>query len=193
MEGLEGIIYLAIIAFMFGGGFGGFGFGGNGVGAAMAGNMATQNDVQRGFDNVNQQNNQRDILAAVTAQGQMGVAATNQTFHDNLAAMQSLYNETARDIAALAVGQANLAGSQAKCCCEIKQLISESKYDTNMRMMEMEQRLTAKMDANTIQELRDKVYKLEMGQAMTGVVRYPMGQTYTAGYWPPAAATGTTG
>ena len=31
MEGLEGIIYLAIIAFMFGGGFSGFGFGGAGA------------------------------------------------------------------------------------------------------------------------------------------------------------------
>jgi len=190
MEGLEGIIYLAIIAFMFGGGFGGFGFGGNAAGAAMAGNMATQNDVQRGFDALNLQNQSRDILSAVTAQGQMGVAATNQSFHDMLGANQSMYNELARDIAALGVGQANITSNSMKCCCELKQLIEQSKYETNMNMMQMEQRLTAKMDANTIQELRDKVYKLELGQATNGVVRYPMGQTYTAGYWPPAATAG---
>lgn len=190
MEGLEGIIYLAIIAFMFGGGFGGFGFGGNAAGAAMAGNMATQNDVQRGFDALNLGNQSRDILSAVTAQGQMGVAATNQSFHDMLGANQSMYNELARDIASLGVGQANMNGAMSKCCCEIKQLIEQSKYETNMNMMQMEQRLTAKMDANTIQELRDKVYKLELGQATSGVVRYPMGQTYTAGYWPPAATAG---
>ena len=193
MEGLEGIIYLAIIAFMFGGGFGFGGFGGNGVGAAMAGNMATQNDVQRGFDAQNLQNYSRDILGAVNLQGQAAVAATNQTFHDNLQAMQALYNETARDIAALSVGQANISGNMAKCCCEIKQLIEQSKYDTNMNMMQMEQRLTSRMDANAIQTLRDKVYSLELGQAVSGVVRYPMGQTFTAGYWPPTATTAAGG
>ena len=49
MEGFEGIIYLAIIALMFGGGFGNI-FGGN------AGNpVASQADVQRGFDAMNSQ------------------------------------------------------------------------------------------------------------------------------------------
>lgn len=56
--GLEGIIYLAIIAFMFGGGFG---FGGNN------GIEAVQADVNRGFDNQNLQAQTRDILSAVNA------------------------------------------------------------------------------------------------------------------------------
>lgn len=188
MEGLEGIIYLAIIAFMFGGGFGGFGFGG-GAGAAMAGNMATQNDVQRGFDAMNLQNQSRDILTAVTAQGQAAIGATNQAFHDNLAAMQGLYNETARDIAALGVGQANLAGSQAKCCCEIKQLIEQSKFETNMNMKDMEQRLTSKMDANTIQQLRDELTAMKIAQSTYGVMRFPTSYAYNGGQFPPAAAT----
>lgn len=190
MEGLEGIIYLAIIAFMFGGGFGGFGLGNNGVGAAMAGNMATQNDVQRGFDAMNLQNQSRDILGAVTAQGQANMAATNQSFHDSLSAMQNLYNETARDIAALGVGQANLAGNLSTCCCQIKQLIDQSKYETNMNMKDMEARITSKIDANTIQELRDKVYKLELGQATYGVMRFPTAYTYNGGTFPPAATAG---
>ena len=188
MEGLEGIIYLAIIAFMFGGGFGGFGFGG-GAGAAMAGNMATQNDVQRGFDAMNLQNQSRDILGAVTLQGQANTAATNQAFHDNLAAMQSLYNETARDIAALQVGQSNLAGSQAKCCWEIKQLIDQIKFETNMNMKDMEARLTAKMDANTIQQLRDKITAMEIAQANFGVMRFPTSYAYNGGTFPPATTT----
>lgn len=191
MEGLEGIIYLAIIAFMFGGGFGGFGFGGNGVGAAMAGNMATQNDVQRGFDNVNQQSNQREILAAVNAQGQAAVAATNQAFHDNLAAMQSLYNETARDISGLAVGQSTLAGNMAQCCCDIKQLIAQSAAETNANIAQAKFEIVSKMDANTIQELRDKVNGLELKNAMAGVVRFPTEYTYNGGTFPPA--TGTAG
>ena len=63
--GFEGLIYLAVIAAMFGGGFGFGGFGG-GNAAALQG-MATQNDVQRGFDNQNLQAQTRDILSAVTS------------------------------------------------------------------------------------------------------------------------------
>lgn len=187
MEGLEGIIYLAIIAFMFGGGFGGFGFGGNAAGAAMAGNMATQNDVQRGFDALNLQNQSRDILAAVNAQGQANVAATNQAFHDNLAAMQSLYNETARDVAALAVGQSNIAGDLSRCCCDIKQLIQTTSAETNANIAQAKFEIVSKMDANTIQELRDKINGLQLQNAMSGVMRFPTAYTYNGGSFPPAA------
>ena len=48
--GFEGMIWLFAIIALMGGGFGGFGLGGNG--AALATGMATQNDLQRGFDAV---------------------------------------------------------------------------------------------------------------------------------------------
>ena len=63
---------------------------------------------------------------AVNAGTAQAVAATNQTFHDNLAAMQSLYNETARDIAGLAVGQANTLAQINECCCGTKLQIAET-------------------------------------------------------------------
>ena len=74
---LNGIIYLAIIAFMFGGGFGFGGFGGNAAGAAMATGMATQSDMQRGFDQQNTMAQTRDILAAVTGGTAQTIAASN--------------------------------------------------------------------------------------------------------------------
>lgn len=188
MEGLEGIIYLAIIAFMFGGGFSGFGFGG-GAGAAMAGNIATQNDVQRGFDAMNLQNQSRDILGAVTIQGQSNTAATNQAFHDNLAAMQSLYNETARDIAALAVGQANLSASQCKNYGDLKALILETSAATNSRIDQVKYELSAKMDANTIQQLRDEINAMKIAQSTFGVMRFPTSYSYNGGAFPPTTTT----
>lgn len=39
----------------------------------------------------------------------------------------------------------------------------------------------ALMQANTIQQLRDKVNALELAGQMTGVVRYPTGYAYNAG------------
>ena len=121
--GFEGLIYLAVIASMFGGGWGGFGFGGN-AGAAMAGNLATQNDIQRGFDAQNSASNQREILAAVTAGTAQSVAATNQSFHDVLGIVQDKYGELQRDIAGLAVGQAQQIAAQGECCCSTKMLIA---------------------------------------------------------------------
>lgn len=191
---LSGLIYLAVIAAMFGG-FGFGGFGGNGA-AAMAGNIATQNDVQRGFDAQNSMANQREILTAVNAGTAQSVAATNQSFHDTLGVLTDKYGELARDIAAIAVGQQQAINNNMECCCGIKQLIqqtsantdakiAEAKYENAMNLAGLEQRLTSKMDANTIQNLRDKVGALELAQATNGMLRFPNQWTYGAGFFPP--------
>lgn len=186
---MNGIISLAIIALIFGGGNFGFGGGNNN-------SNAIQNDINRGFDNQNLQAQTRDILSAVNSGTAQSVAATNQTFHDSLAATQNFYNELARDIASVAVTQANAMANQNACCCDIKQLIqataadtnaqiAQSKYETAMQMAQMESRLNSKMDANTIQELRDKVGALELAQATNGMLRFPNSWTYGAGFFPP--------
>ena len=114
--GDSSFFWIFALLILAGGGFGGLGWGGNGFANAIGyENLATSNEVQRGFDNQNLQAQTRDILAAVNAGTAQSVAATNQTFHDSLAAMQSLYNETARDIASLAVGQANALANQNAC------------------------------------------------------------------------------
>ena len=178
------IFALLILAMMGGNGFGWNGGNGN--------SNAIQNDINRGFDNQNLQAQTRDILTAVNNGTAQSVAATNATFHDNLAAMQSLYNETARDIAALAVGQANALANQNACCCETKQLIMQSNYENAMQMAAMENRLTSKMDSNTIQELRDQISALQLQSATSNVLRFPNAWTYYGGYFPPMQTTTTT-
>jgi hypothetical protein len=178
-NGIEGLLYLAVIAFMFGGGniFGGGGVNGNA--------NAIQNDINRGFDNQNLQAQTRDLTAAVNAQGAAAIAATNQTFHDSLAAMQNLYNETSRDIAALAVGQANLQASQAQCCCETKQLIMQNNYDGALRDAATNANFTAQIQGvkdmlaqNKIEALQSQVNALTLQNALAGVVRYPTATMY---------------
>lgn len=166
------------------GGFGGFGNNGN--------TNAIQADVNRGFDNQNLQAQTRDILGAVTAGTAQSVAATNQTFHDSLAAMQGLYNETARDIAALAVGQANLLANQNECCCSTKMLIQENKYDTSMQMAQLEQKILSKLDANKIEALQAQVSQLQLAQATAGMLKFPNSWSYGAGPFPPVSGTTTT-
>ena len=170
-------------------------FNGGGFGYGNGQQYATRDQVQAGFDTQNLQSQTRDILAAVNAGAAQSVAATNQTFHDSLAAMQGLYNETARDIAALAVGQANTLAQVNECCGATKMMIADAgaslsaqiaqnKYEAALGLAGLEQRLTAKLDANEITSLRDKINQLELAQATNGVLRYPNAWTYNAGMSP---------
>lgn len=173
------IFGLLILMAMMNGGNGFFGNGG------YHPQYATQDFVQNGFNFNDLQDQNRDISNLVTAGTAQAVAATNQTFHDTLGALNDKYGELQRDIAALAVGQANQLAKSNECCCETKMLIAENSAAINLALANMEGRLTAKMDANTIQDLRDKVGQLELAQATAGVLRYPNSWTYGAGPFPP--------
>ena len=188
--GWNGMIWLFAILALMGGGFGGWGNNSfaNAIGYE---NLATSNEVQRGFDNQNLQAQTRDILAAVNAGTAQAVAATNQTFHDSLMANQGLYNEVARDIGNLALGQANLQASQQNCCCETKQLIMQNNYDGAMRDAQTNANITAQIQSvkdmisqNKIEDLQSKVSALELQAATSNVLRYPNSWTYNAGMSP---------
>ena len=178
-------IFALLILAMMGGN--GFGFGGN------AGNSnAIQNDINRGFDNQNLQAQTRDILSAVNAGTAQSVAATNQTFHDNLQAMQGLYNELQRDAAANAVSIANLNANQNECCCATKQLIMQSNYDGAMRDANTNANITAQIQSvkdmlaqDKIESLQAQVSQLQLAQATNGMLRFPNSWSYGAGPFPP--------
>ena len=190
MGGWNGMIWLFAILALMGGGFGGWGNNSfaNAIGYE---NLATSNEVQRGFDNQNLQAQTRDILAAVNAGTAQSVAATNQTFHDSLMANQTLYNEVARDIGNLALGQANLQAQQNACCCETKQLIMQNNYDGAIRDAQTNANITAQIQSvkdmisqNKIEDLQSKVSALELQAATSNVLRYPNAWTYNAGMSP---------
>ena len=182
MGGWNGMIWLFAILALMGGGFGNWNGNGNNL----------DQDVNRGFDNQNLQAQTRDILAAVNSGTAQSVAATNQTFHDSLAAMQSLYNETARDIAALAVGQANQLAKSNECCCETKQLIQQTNYDGAMRDAATNANFTAQIQSvkdmiaqDKIEALQAQVSQLQLAQATAGMLRFPNQWSYGAGPFPP--------
>ena len=212
MAGENGYSLADIAAAMGGnGGFGGMGgswlailflfvlFAGNGgwgnnsfANAIGYENLATSNEVQRGFDAQNSLANEREILAAVNSVGAQGIAATNQSFHDLLGVIDNRYNEVTRDIGSLQVAQAQALANQNQCCCETKMLIQETsaqnRYDallnTNALAAKMDagfNSLREKLDANKIESLQAQVAQLQLAQATNNVVRYPNGWTYNAG------------
>lgn len=166
------------------GGFGGWG-NNNFANAIGYENLATSNEVQRGFDNQNSMSNQREILAAVNAGTAQSVAATNQTFHDTLGIIQSRYDELARDISGVALGQAQALANQNECCCETKQMIMQSNYDgamrdaaTNANFTEQIQSVKDMIAQNKIEALQTQVNALTLQTQLAGVIRYPMNTMY---------------
>lgn len=186
------LIAIIVLMMMFGNnGFGGWG-GNNFANAIGFENLATQSQVDRGFDAQNSMANQRDILSAVTNGTAQSVAATNQAFHDSLAVTQNLYNELQRDVAANAVTLANLQGNQAQCCCEVKQAIAQSNYDGAMRDAATNANFTAQIQSvkdaiaqNKVEALQAQVNQLQLAQATSGMLRFPNSWTYGAGPFPP--------
>jgi len=183
-NGWGGMIWLFAILALMGGGFGGW----NNRGYEQ---YATRDQVQNGFDTQNLQAQTRDILAAVNAASMAGVQATNQVYHDVVGFVGDKYNELQRDVAGLAVGQANLLAHQNECCCETKQLISQMNYDaamrdaaTNANIVAQGQKILDAIMANKIEAMQNRINQLELQNQLQGVVRYPNGWTYNAGTSP---------
>lgn len=193
MWGGNSMMWIFALLILAGGGFGGFGgWGGNGFANAIGyENLATQSQVDRGFDAQNSMANQRDILSAVTSGTAQAVAATNQTFHDTLGIIQNRYDELQRDVAGLAVGQANLLAKENECCCSTLRAIDGVNYNAAMNTASINATTTAQtqkildaLSANKIEELQNKVQALELQNAVAGVVRYPSTLAYSAGTSP---------
>ena len=178
------------------GGFGGFGNNSfaNAIGYE---NLATSNEVQRGFDNQNSMANQRDILAAVNAGTAQSVATTNQVYHDVVNYVGDKYDELARDIYGVNTGVQQAIANQNECCCSQKMLIAEAAANLNSGIMQnryesamntaainanttaQTQKILDTIQGNRISELQDRVNQLELSNQLQTVVRYPSNTFYS--------------
>ena len=184
-NGWGGMIWLFAILALMGGGFGGYGYGNRGE------QYATRDQVQNGFDTQNLQAQTRDILAAVNDASARGIATSNQVYHDVVNYMGDKYNELQRDVAGLAVGQANLLAHQNECCGGLSRQIMQNNYDaamrdaaTNANIIAQAQSIKDMFQNDKFEAMQNRINQLELQNALAGVVRYPNGWTYNAGNSP---------
>lgn len=192
--GFEGLIYLAVICAMFGGGFGGFGFGGNG--AALATGMATQADMQRGFDAQNSMANQRETLAAVTSGTAQTIAASTANAANAITAIKDGNAALIREFGTVESALTALGGKQQECCCNTLRAIDSVNYNGAVNTAAINANTTAQvqkvLDAiagNRMADMQSQINALQLQNAMSGVMRFPSAWTYTGGYFPPMAPT----
>lgn len=183
----------AIIALM--GGWGNGGFGGNGYHPQYA----TQDFVQNGFNFNDLQDQNRDIMTAITNGTAQAVAASTQAKYDNINVMKDVQAAIIGQISDIRTNQMQLLANQNDCCCSTKMLINEvgnnlaaelaqARYENAMNTASINANTTAQtqriidmMTGNTIQDLRDQVQGLQLASQLQNVVRYPNGWTYNAG------------
>ena len=182
-NGWGGMIWLFAILALMGGGFN---FNNRGYEQ-----YATRDQVQNGFDTQNLQAQTRDILAAVNAASMSGIQATNQVYHDVVNYVGDKYDELQRDVAGLAIGQANLLAHQNECCCGITRQLMQNNYDAAMRDAATNANFTAQIQSlkdmikdNKMEAMQNRINQLELQNQLQGVVRYPSGWTYNAGNSP---------
>lgn len=184
-NGWGGMIWLFAILAMMGGGFN---WGGANRGYEQ---YATRDQVQNGFDTQNLQAQTRDIMSAVTAGTAQTVATVNQVYHDITEYVGDKYNELQRDVAGLAVGQANLLANQNECCGSITRQLMQNNYDAAMRDAATNANFTAQIQSvkdmymqDKMEAMQNRINQLELQNQLQGVVRYPNGWTYNAGNSP---------
>lgn len=186
-----GLIWLFAIIAMFNGGFNG-GFGGRGQ-------AASQDFIQNGFNFNDLQDQNRDIMNAITNGTAQAVAASTQAKYDNINVMKDVQAAIIGQIGDIRTNQMQLLANQNECCYSTKQAISEgfanvnagiaqARYENAMNTAAINantsagvQKIIDTLTGNQIQDLRDQVQALQLQSQLAGVVRYPQGWTYSAG------------
>ena len=155
---------IILFLFMFGMGGGGWGWGNRGNDAL------TRAEMQQGFD-TQEITRKLDGLSYGMCDG---FYAQNTTMLNGFAGVTA------------AVRDAQFAAQQ--CCCETNRNIDGVRYDAQKNTCDIITAIHAEgeatrnlMQQNEIQQLRDRIHRAELRDAMCGVVRYPMATTYTSG------------
>lgn len=112
--GNNGLMMLFLFALIFG--WNGNGFN-NSIGYE---NLATSNEVQRGFDNQNSLANEREILSAVNSGTAQAIQADTQNTQYLSGQLADKYSELQRDVAGLALGQGTILANQNECLGELR-------------------------------------------------------------------------
>ena len=184
------IFGLIVLLALFNGG--GFGFGGNTAAALGYENLATSNEVQRGFDNQNLQAQTRDILSAVTGGTAQTIAASTANATNAINAIKDGNASLIREFGNVETALTALGGKQQECCCDILRGVDSVNYNGAINTAAINANTTAQIQslkdmlvAQRDQEQQARIQNLELQQAMSGVLKFPNSWAYGAGAFPP--------
>ncbi len=172
------VLALLILA----GGGNGFGFGG------YQPQYATQDFVQNGFNFNDLQDQNRDLMGAITSGTSQAVAATNQAKYDNINVAKDIQAALGSQLSDIRTGQVTALANQNECCCNTLRAIDNISYQNAMNTASINETTTAQaqkiIDAitgNRMADMQNQINDLQLQNALAGVLRYPNSWAYNAG------------
>ena len=181
MNGFGGLFGLLVLLGILGGG--GNSFFGNGNNS-----NAIQADVNRGFDNQNLQAQTRDILGAVTTGTAQTIAASTANATNAINAIKDGNAAMIREFGTVETAITALNGKQQECCCNILRAIDGVNFNAEKNAAAIREAIlldgqkTRDLFVNDrMAQMQNRINQLELANAMSGVVRYPMSSTYSSG------------
>ena len=185
--GDSSFMWVLALLVLAGGGFNGFGFGSNGYQPQYA----TQDFVQNGFNFNDLQDQNRDIITAITSGTAQAVAATNQAKYDNINVAKDIQSALGMQLSDIRTNQVTALANQNQCCCETLRAIDGVNYNNAMNTAAINENTTAQtqkiLDAitgNRMADMQNQINELQLQNAMAGVLRYPNSWAYNAGTSP---------
>lgn len=177
------IFGLIVLLALFNGGFGGL--GGNSAAALGFENLATSNEVQRGFADQNIQAQTRDILSAVTSGTAQTIAASTANATNAINAIKDGNASLIREFGNVETALTAMGGQMQNCCCDILRSIDSVNYNGAINTAAINATTTAQtqkiLDAiagNRMADMQNQINALQLQTQLAGVVRYPMNTMY---------------
>ena len=173
-------------------------FNGGGFGLGGGGNQqfATRDQVQNGFDTQNMQMQTSGILTAVNNGTAQTIAASTANATNAINAIKDGNAALIREFGNVETALTALGGTQQECCCNILRAVDGINYNGAINTAAINANITAQVQSikDMLYQQRDqaqaaRIQSLELQQAMTGVLKFPMGWSYTGGYFPPLQPT----
>lgn len=172
-------VLILLFAMIFGWGNG---FGGNN------GTAASQADIQRAIDLNSIQQGQANIAADVQRSIYEVTGATKDAAYNNLGEIRDVQTSVASNGANIINALTAMQANQQNCCCETQRAIDGVNYNLATQSAAIQANTTAQtqkiLDAistNRMADMQNQINQLQLQNAVSGVVRYPMATTYGAG------------
>lgn len=197
-DGSTAWLWIVVLFFIFfgAGGFGGYGRGGDGMNP-----MAAAAAVNGGYV-TNSQMNDAFNFAALERQNNETVAAVNQAKYDNIAVLKDTQASLQNGITGLAGMEQNIIEKQQTCCSNLTDALDRSTAtitagianigyqdaintaSINANTTAQTQKILDAITGNRMADMQNQINALQLNNAMSGVVKYPMQSSYVAGYGP---------
>lgn len=165
-----------------------FGFNGNGFGGNNGYTAATTADIQRAVDLNSIQRGQADIAADVQRTNYEQIASTKDAAYNNLSEIRDIGTTVNNGNSNIINMLTAMMGKQSECCCETKQMIMENRYLAEKNTASIEavstansQKILDAINTNRMADMQNQINQLQLANAVSGVVRYPMASTYSSG------------